>query len=574
MNDFCLKLRLCGAAGQGLKTAAQLLGKAVTRSNLWAHCYSEVESRVRGGVNSQQFLISSKPRREVRKKVDLLLATSQEALDASQGDLETNGFSLGPNGEPLGLERAAKEAGSVKVISTVALAAAGALLSLKKEILKDLIEETFASRGEKILQMNLAALDLVYEKLPPLPSIPSSTPAGSDNSSSTPAGSDGSKGLLWMSGHEALSLGAIAGGVSFIAAYPMSPATSCLMDLQKSAKETGVVALQCEDEIAAINMLAGASFAGARAMTATSGGGFSLMTEGLSLIGEIEAPAVIILAQRPGPATGMATKTAQEDLWQAVYGGHGYFPRIVLAPRDIEDSFHLGAQAFALAERYQVAVILLTSQLLQESYATVEEPSLEALPRKRSILSKEELEDMEDYCRYALCPGGVSPLAFPGSSRHRVMADSHTHDERGHLSESPAIAEAMAEKKLAKERSIAAASFPLEVEGDLENNYLLVSFGSNYESIRHSRRVIEQNGSRPPAQLHVRWLWPPPREALREILSSSKGYIVIENSVGAVFADYLESFGKKEALLKLSKVNGRPFYTEEILSRLEEELGL
>ena len=556
MSQREVTLRLTGAAGQGLKSAATLLGKAITRSGWYATCHTEVESRVRGGINFHQFTVSPEPCQGVTKNVDILIALTEETLEESLPDLARNGVVLSPEGSPKGLTRLAREAGSPKVIGTVGLAASAALLGIPHPLLEELVKERFSAAGDTILEYNLNALEVTYENF---------------TSSAHRLDVKENPQRLWLGGHEALSLGAVAGGVTFMAAYPMSPATGCLVDLAAWAKEVGIVTVQVEDEVAAINMVAGASYSGARAMTTTSGGGFALMTEGLSLIGEIEVPAVIVLAQRPGPATGMATRTAQEDLYMAIYGGHGFFPRIVLAPRDIADCFELGAKAFDLAEKYQVPVFLMTDQLLQDSSATIDDLPLEDLPRERYYLDEKELEGMSSYSRYAFTDSGVSPLAAPGASSHTVMVDSHIHDESGHLTEDPGNAAAMADKLQRKHRTIKEAAFELEVVGELLGNPLVLTWGSTYATAARAIDLLnsqEKNIS----HLSLRWLWPAPREALCDILEKCGRAIVVENSANGIFADYIEHTTGFRPDAVITKMNGRPFTAEEIALQLAEEV--
>ena len=556
MSQREVTLRLTGAAGQGIKSAATILGKAITRSGWYATCHTEVESRVRGGINFHQFTVSLAPCMGIKKNVDILIALTEDNLEASMPDLAADGVVLSPEGSPKGLNRLAREAGSPKVIGTVGLAAATALLGIPHPTVEELVKERFSTYGETILENNLKALDVTYE-------VFTSSVHRLDVQPNTQR--------LWLGGHEALSLGAIAGGVTFMAAYPMSPATGCLTDLASWAKEVGVVTVQVEDEVAAINMVAGASYAGARAMTSTSGGGFALMTEGLSLIGEVEAPAVIVLAQRPGPATGMATRTAQEDLYMAAYGGHGFFPRIILAPRDIADCFQLGAKAFDLAEKYQVPVFLMTDQLLQDSSATIDHLEIDELPTNRYYLEAKELEEMKSYSRYAFTDNGISPMAAPGSSRHTVMVDSHIHDEDGHLTEDPGNAAAMADKLQRKNRTLKEAAFELEVIGELDNNPLVITWGSTYATTARAIDELNSKGKKV-SHLNLRWLWPPPREALCEILEKCGRAIVVENSANGIFADYIEHTTGFKPDAVINKMNGRPFAADEIVQSLAEEV--
>jgi len=550
-------VRLAGAAGQGVQTAADLLGRAATRSGLFAACHTDVESRVRGGVNFMQFEIGDGPVQGVIGRVDVLVAFTDDALVACRDDLAPGAVVVGPDTAPVGLTDLLARAGSSKVIGTIGMALAAAHVGLDRAVVTDLVRERFAGVDTSLLDTNLRACELAFAAV---------------STASHPLEQAGNPGRLWLAGHQALSLGAVAGGVSFMAAYPMSPATGCLTDLAAWSSRTGVVTVQVEDEIAAINMVAGAAYAGTRAMTATSGGGFALMTEGLSLIGEIEAPAVIVLAQRPGPATGMATRTAQEDLFLAAYGGHGTFPRILLAPRDVADCFVVASQAFDLAEAFQVPVFIMTDQLLQDSHATVDTFSVDDLPRRRHFLTTDELEAMADYRRYEITDDGISPLAAPGASRHTVMVDSHIHDERGHLTECPKNATSMARKLLAKERTVANAAWEPFVEGDVDGRTLVVSWGSTYGTVERALAELAERGRRA-VHVNLRWIWPAPRAGLCELFERAGRVVSVETSVGGVFARYLEHATGYRPDAVVTRLDGRPFTTEALVDHLEGEVA-
>ena len=253
---------------------------------------------------------------------------------------------------------------------------------------------------------------------------------------------------MLINGNQAIGLGALLSGCKFFAAYPMTPATSIMNYLAEKAGEYGIIVEQAEDEIAAINMALGASFGGVRAMTATSGGGFALMNEGLSLAGMTETPIVIAEAQRPGPATGLPTRTEQGDLFFVIHGGHGEFPRVVLAPGTPEQAFHLTNKAFHLSEKYQIPVIVLSDQYLGDSEWTFPGFDPDRLHYEDFRLRGPALNALASYKRYAQSDNGVSPLAVPGVSRHLVAVDSDEHDEDGHIIEDSRTRISMVEKRL------------------------------------------------------------------------------------------------------------------------------
>jgi len=560
-----LNVRLAGAAGQGLQTAAELLGLAATRAGLWAAGFTDAESRIRGGLNFSHLRLAAQPRQGVRQRIDLLVALTEEALAvygpelAPEGGLVAAGRWLHPKAAPFCLDELAEKAGSVKTRGTVAVSMAACLVGIDPGLMEEVVRDRFGG-SEKILGLNRKAVQEGF-------AAAEAWDRGRGWRLLEPGRGPGrTEDRLWLSGAQAVALGALAGGASFLAGYPMSPATGTMAALAEWAAETGMVVEQAEDEVGAINMVAGASFAGARAMTATSGGGFCLMTEGISLLGMIEAPAVIVLAQRPGPATGLPTRVAQGDLNLVRHAGHGFFPRIILAPRDVSDCFSVTARAFDLAERFQAPVFVLTDQLLQDGQATSQAFETAGLPRKRYLLDPRELEKRAEYLRYAPAEDGISELAAPGASRHTVVVDSDEHDQAGHLTEEAETAARMAAKRQAKARTVARADWPLEIEGEVKGRPLVISWGSTY------RTAAEALAGLPAAHLHLRWLWPLDHEKLREALKPASSIIVIENSVGGELVPILEEVTRLKVSRLINRTDGRPLTVEELESRLAEEV--
>jgi 2-oxoglutarate ferredoxin oxidoreductase subunit alpha len=560
-----LNVRLAGAAGQGLQTAAELLGLAATRAGLWAAGITDAESRIRGGLNFSHLRLAAQPRQGVRQRIDLLVALTQEALDTFAPDLDPQGGLVPagkwphPKAAPFCLDELAERAGSTKTRGTVAVAVTACLVGIGQKLMDKVVQDRFGG-NEKILDLNRKAVKEGFAAAKDW--------AGDRGWRLLEPGTDPGRGKerLWLGGAQAAALGAVAGGASFLAGYPMSPATGTMAALADWAAETGMVVEQAEDEVAAINMVAGASYAGARAMTATSGGGFCLMTEGISLLGMIEAPAVIVLAQRPGPATGLPTRVAQGDLNLVRHAGHGFFPRIILAPRDIPDCFSVTARAFDLAEKYQVPVFVLTDQLLQDGQASCEVFKTAGLPKKRYLLGPEELEKRRNYLRFALTKNGISALAAPGASRQTVVVDSDEHDQAGHITEEAETAARMAAKRQAKAGTVARAAWPLEVKGEVRGRPLVISWGSTFGTVAEALEGL------PAAHLHLRWLWPLDGDKLREALKPASSIIVIENSVGGELVSVLEEVTRLKVSGLINRTDGRPMTVEELGPRLAEEV--
>ncbi|GAI97336.1 unnamed protein product, partial [marine sediment metagenome] len=283
-----------------------------------------------------------------------------------------------------------------------------------------------------------------------------------------------------------LSLGAMAAGCKFMSAYPMTPSTGIITYLAGKAKQYGLVAEQAEDEIAAINMAIGASFAGARAMVATSGGGFSLMVEALGLAGMTETPLVIVEAQRPGPSTGLPTRTAQADLEFVLHASQGEFPRAIFAPATAEDAFWSVVKAFNVAEKYQVPVIIMSDQHLADSYFTCKKFDLGKVKIDRGIISDTELAKIKDYRRHRFTQSGISPRAIPSQKGRIVITDSDEHDEEGHLTEDLELANKMVQKRLRKREGLVSEIEPPRVYPREDAELILIGMGVNLWSFERS----------------------------------------------------------------------------------------
>jgi len=560
-------IRIAGEAGQGIQSAAAILGKAAMRSGFHVYGYMDVESRIRGGLNFAHMRISSQDDEGVRSDYGILMALSQKAVDAFCENLREDGVLISSHGRdhanrmPVDIEQIAADAGAKAAVSTAGVSCICSLAGIDQDVVSKLLNEKFQGRRE-ILEINLNVMRSAYE---------AAGKTGDEGHGLRPLPGTAKKDRLFLTGHEAVALGAVAGGVSFVTGYPMSPATGILNDIAKWSRNTGIVMEQSEDEIAAVNMLAGASYAGARAMTATSGGGFCLMTEGVSLVGMIEVPAVIVIAQRPGPATGLPTKTAQGDLHLALHAGHGFFPRVILAPQNIPDCFEITARAFDIAEKYQVPVFVLTDQLLQDSFASLVEPRTHQLQRERHLLDAESLDAMKTYRRYENTDSGISPMAVPGLSEHVVVVDSDEHDENGHLIEDALTAGKMARKRLRKAETVRKAHIlPAPViEDDEDTDHLFISWGSSYETVKETLKGLRRRGACC-AHLNLRQLWPLDTEVLGRIWDRYKSVTIIENNVTGELCTLLETELKRTPDNLIKQVDGRPFSVQDLTDAVSD----
>jgi 2-oxoglutarate ferredoxin oxidoreductase subunit alpha len=438
----------------------------------------------------------------------------------------------------------AKEIGNPRVAGTIAVGIVLKLFSEKLTYAKDVLG---ASLKEKYLDINLQAIrkghDLAEERYP----------------------CRSGRFSKWMNvtGSQAVALGAIAGGLQFYAAYPMSPSTAIMEYLASKSGEAEMVVEQAEDEIAAVNMAIGASFAGARAMTGTSGGGFSLMVEGLGLAGISETPLVIVDVQRPGPATGLPTRTEQGDLKFVISASQGEFPRIVIAFKNHEDSFYTTARALALAERYQVPVLLLSDQYLADSSATVKPFDLGRITKA----GPEGVPEGEEYLRYRITESGISPRLAPGQSAHLVYADSDEHDEKGWITESAEVRNSMVEKRMRKLKSFQ----PMEPDflGGEDFDTLLIGWGSMYGPLAEAVEMLGEEGKKI-AALVFGDVYPLPQKRLLEKAAQAKTIVNVEQNATGQFAGLIREETGIVCGGSILKYDGRQMTGEMIADRMRK----
>jgi 2-oxoglutarate ferredoxin oxidoreductase subunit alpha len=366
---------------------------------------------------------------------------------------------------------------------------------------------------------------------------------------------------LMMNGNEAIAFGSLSAGLRFCSFYPMTPATSILLNLAAQARRLGVLVEQAEDEIAAINMAIGASFAGAPSMVATSGGGFALMAEGVSLAAMTETPLVIVVAQRPGPATGLPTRTEQADFEFVLHAGHGEFPRAIFAPGTVEECFHLTRKAFELAERYQGPVFVLTDQFLADSYRAVPPFDVEDLaPVNVGAGTAGSLP----YKRFAVTETGISPRLLPGMSRNLVVSDSDEHAEDGHITEDLSVRRQMVEKRLRKGEGIRAQVIPPEMDGEEEPDLLMVSWGSSKGAVQEAASRIRSGGKRV-ATLHFSHAWPLVPGQFMDVLESAEKVVSIEGNAFGQMARLIRRETGFHIKKQVLRYDGLPITPEAIL---------
>jgi len=568
-----ISIRIGGEAGQGIQSISSIIARTFVRHDFYVFVNQDFASRIRGGHNFDQVRISNNPVTAVADEVNLLIALDKETTRrdieclAGDGVLLFDGDAIGftsdaPNHFSIPFAQIASEAGKSKImINSVATGAAIALMGFKLQPVLDSLQEQFQQKGSETVANNqksaAAGYDFVRRNLETKP--PFKVPSAKIN-----------RQKMLLTGSQAMALGAMASGLKFYSGYPMSPATTIMEFVSSQAASYNIVCEQAEDEIAAINMVIGASFAGVRAMTATSGGGFCLMVEALSLAGMTETPAVIVVAQRPGPSTGLPTRTEQGDLNFVMHAGHGDFPRVVLAPGHPRQALILMSKAFDLADKYQTPVIVLGDQHLGDSYFTVDELDVQNITIDRGhILANQDLPTPIDYQRYAPSTSGISPRILPGQTTAVVYADSDEHTEEGHITESATVRNQMVRKRMQKLEGLRREIGPPEIYPAGQAELVLLGWGSTHGAIKEAVDKLNQNGMAA-RMIHYSELFPlNPRHIEAAKLRKAK-IIAIENNFTGQFAEY---FGKATGLpidQKILKYDGRPFTSREIVDRIKD----
>ncbi len=557
---------LCGQAGQGIQTVEKILVRLLKLSGFHVFATKEYMSRVRGGNNSTEIRVASNRVSAFIDRIDILIPFHEGALKHVEKRISSQSFILGDEeivskdcqldeGQciPIPISQIASDIGGKIYANIVAAGIVLGLFQVEQSIFTGFVKKYFATKGEDIIKKNLEAIQKGWEigkRL--LDSERTDVKSWRESA----VGED-----VLLNGAEAVGLGALAGGCNFLSSYPMSPSTGVMVFLSQQMNEFEIIVEQAEDEISAINMALGASYGGARAMVTTSGGGFALMTEGVSLSGMLELPVVIHLAQRPGPATGLPTRTEQADLELALYSGHGEFPRIIFAPGKLEDAFSLTQRAFNLADKYQIPVFILTDQYFMDSYANVPIFNLKGMRVEKHIVKSKK-----EYRRYELAENGISPRAIPGFGEGLVGVDSDEHDQEAHITEDLELRGKMVEKRLRKLESIKEEVLPPELSGNREYKILIVGWGSTYGVIKESLKILDRKDI---SFLHFKQIYPLHEES-QKYLQKAKRIIIVENNATSQFGRLIKLFTGIDIKTKILKYNGLAFSTEEIVDEIQK----
>jgi len=554
--DKDISIVLAGEAGQGIQTIQQALTHLFILEGYNVYTTKEYMSRVRGGSNSVQIRVSSKKVSAPLDRIDILIPLDKNAIPHLENKITQKTIIIGDknyakdysNFVDIAFEKISQNLFNNKIYAnTIAISTIMALFEGNHKDLDDFLIEKFSKKGQKIIDNNLEAVKEGFKLGTKL----------KDNIQINISKNIDNKKNIMLSGTDAIGMGAIAGGCNFISSYPMSPSTGVLVFLASHSKDFKITLEQVEDEISAINMALGASYAGARSMITTSGGGLALMSEGVSLAGIIETPLVLHIAQRPGPATGLPTRTGQEDLNLALNSGHGEFPRMIFAPGSLEDGFYLMQRAFNMAEKYQIPVFVLTDQYYVDTYYNTKAFDITKLEVLKTFIKSDE-----GYKRYEYCSDGVSPRAIPGFGEGLVCADSDEHDQTGHITEDSQTRIRMHDKRLKKEQTMIPDILEPTIIGDKNDyEYAIFCWGSTLGVVKEA--VEEINTKNNITIFHYTQVFPLHPKTAHYVMHAKKS-IVIESNATSQFSELIASKTNAKITERILKYDGLQFTVEQV----------
>lgn len=552
-----ISLVIGGKAGEGVRAAGHILGKVFNKAGYHVFIRDDYPSLIKGGHNYSQINISSEKTRSQKRKIDILGAFDKKTIEEHDDELKKDSLvvinsdkteskeEIKSIGLPISSWR--KELGGSKIIENSAyVAAIISLCGLNFELLKTVLKQKFGDKSDLNIEIAEKAYEKCqknYEVLYNLKEIER-------------------EDLPLLTGNQALLLGAVAAGLDFYIAYPMTPSTSILHFAAENMDKLGIAVMQPENEIGVLNIGLGASYAGAKTMVGTSGGGYDLMQEPLSLAGMSETPILVVNAQRAGPSTGVPTHTSQPDLKFAINAGHGEFPHIVVAPGDVKEAFELAGEALNLAWKYQTPVTLLSDKHLSESVM-----NCKINPNEIEKASAENSREMENYLRYKKTPNGISPLKYPGKDVI-VKNNSYEHTEEGYTTEKPNKIEEMQEKRLKKMETIRKnlkEEKTVKRYGKNDKNFL-VTWGSTKGSVLEAKKELNRGIS----VIQPLYMRPFPKKQLKKTLNHAQKIFVIENNATGQLSSLLEEKCNIEIDEIILKYDMRPFYPIKLAKKIKE----
>jgi 2-oxoglutarate/2-oxoacid ferredoxin oxidoreductase subunit alpha len=574
-----LSWKVGGQQGEGIESTGEIFSMALNRLGYYLYGYRHFSSRIKGGHTNNKIRVSTTQVRAIADDLDILVAFDQETIDVNYKELHDEGVIIAdakfkpekPEDTEASLyivpfTELAAELGTSLMKNMVAVGATCAVLNLDPEVFKEVVEEIFGRKGETVVEKNMEAIRQGFEIM--------KTELGEKAGSLQLKEADGHK-RMFMIGNDAIALGALAGGVRLMAAYPITPASEIMEYLIKKLPMVGGTVIQTEDEIAAATMAIGANYGGIRSFTASAGPGLSLMMEAIGLSGMTEQPLVVVDTQRGGPSTGLPTKQEQSDLMAMIYGTHGEIPKIVLAPSTVQEAFYDTVEAFNLAEEYQCPVIILSDLQLSLGKQTVEPLDYSKVEIRRGKLVNdeaqlEELEPKKYFKRFEVTKDGVSPRVTPGMKNGIHHVTGVEHDETGKPSESPVNRQAQMDKRMRKIENIRFKN-PIHIAAPHEEaDLLLVGFNSTRGVIEEAMTRLEEEGVKV-NHAHIRLIHPFPAEDLQPLMEKAKRVVVIENNATGQLSNIIKmNAGYGHKIKNMTKYDGTPFLPHEIYSKCKE----
>jgi 2-oxoglutarate ferredoxin oxidoreductase subunit alpha len=576
-----LSWKVGGQQGEGIESTGEIFCIALNRLGYYLYGYRHFSSRIKGGHTNNKIRVSTTEVRAISDDLDILVAFDQETIDVNFHELRPGGIVIADaKFNPtisddtkvtlyaVPFTEIATELGTSLMKNMVAVGASSAVLGLDETVYLEVVEEIFGRKGQQVVEKNMEAIKRGSQYMKEL--------LGDQVNMMQLEKADGKK-RLFMIGNDAIAFGALAGGARFMAAYPITPASEIMEYLIKKLPKVGGTVIQTEDEIAACTMAIGANYGGVRTLTASAGPGLSLMMEAIGLSGITETPLVIIDTQRGGPSTGLPTKQEQSDLMAMIYGTHGEIPKVVMAPSTVEEAFYDAAEAFNIAEEYQVPVILLTDLQLSLGKQTVEplnSAKVEIRRGKLDLNPQPEIENKEYFKRYEVTEDGISPRVVPGTKNGIHHVTGVEHAETGKPSESPENRIAQMDKRMRKLNNLK-FNTPVYTNAKYDDaDLLLVGFNSTRGAIEEAMERLEQEGMKV-NHAHVRLIHPFPTDEILPLVKSAKRVVVVENNATGQLANIMKmNLGYGEKISSLLKYDGNPFLPKEIYNECKKGVVL
>ena len=580
MAKYDFVIAVGGAPGQGIDTVGKSMSQICARHGLHVYTYSAYQSLIRGGHTFLTVRISSEPVANHGDKIDMIIAMDRNSVETHLQNVAPGG-ALIYNSDDV---KAAPERDDIqlcpisykelsnntdrrekRMLNICMFGVALKMVGGDLQVLEDIINLTFGRKGQELVDANIAVARAGYNH-----AAAHFTPFEMQFEKQEPL-------LAFVDGNSAMAMGGAAAGVKFYAAYPMSPSTGVLHWMAANARDLGILVRQCEDEISVVNMVIGAAHAGSRAMCATSGGGFALMSEAIGSAGMMEIPIVVINVQRGGPSTGLPTKTEQGDLWQLLGASQGDFPKIIVSPTSIMDGFDTIPEIFNLVDKFQCPGMVLSDLTLSMGFTTFDPDSINWQPEidRGELISGPVALDGE-YLRYAITDSGISPRAIPGTPGHTHVVATDDHDEDGGLISdeftNPHKRRDIMEKRQRKMEGIAELLPPPTLEGPENPEVTLIGWGSTHSVISEAAQLLTEAGIAT-NHIHFKWLYPMDEDAINEVLAKAAHSIIVECNYTGQFARFLRGETGFKADGHVRKYDGEPFMPHHVADGVRELLS-